>query len=88
MVICGSYMFEFNVSKDMKKKDIIKEVATHLCLTLIFKELKIIVEQGRVVTTLNILFSVASLNQSIGSMYDDLACDEDPHLHCLEPIQQ
>ena len=53
-------MFEFNVSKDMKKKDRIREVvvgkvATHLCLTLIIKELKISVEQGRVVTTLNII---------------------------------
>ena len=42
-------MFEFNVSKDMKKKDIIREVAvekvaTHLCLTLIIKELKTSVE--------------------------------------------
>jgi hypothetical protein len=63
MVICGSYMFEFSVSKDMKEKDIIRKVtvgkvAAHLCLTLIVKELRIIVEQGRVVTTLNILFSV------------------------------
>jgi hypothetical protein len=60
MVICGSYMFEFSVSKDMKEKDIIREVAVgkvaaHLCLTLIVKELRIIVEQGRVVTTLNII---------------------------------
>ena len=44
----------------MEKKDIIKEVAigkatSHLCLTLIIKELKISVEQGRVVTTLNII---------------------------------
>jgi hypothetical protein len=44
MIICGSYMFEFSVRKDMKKKDIIKEVAvgkvaTHLYLTLIVKEL-------------------------------------------------
>jgi hypothetical protein len=49
-------MFEFSVSKDMKKKDIIRKevigkVATHLCLTLIVKELKINVELGRVVTT-------------------------------------
>ena len=56
-------MFEFSVSKNMKKKYIIKKVAvekvtTHLCLTLIVKELKISVEDGRVVTTLNILFSV------------------------------
>jgi hypothetical protein len=55
MVICGSYMFEFSVSKDMKKReDIVKEVAVgkvaaHLCLTLIVKELKISVEHGRVV---------------------------------------
>ena len=34
------------------------EVAAHLCLTLIIKELKISVEQDRVVTTLNIIFSV------------------------------
>jgi hypothetical protein len=43
-------MFEFSVNKDMqKKKDITTEVtvgkvATHLCLTLIIKELKISVE--------------------------------------------
>jgi hypothetical protein len=40
MGICGSYMFEFSISKDMKKRNIIKEVgvgkvATHLGLTLI-----------------------------------------------------
>ena len=45
MVICGSYMLESSVRKDMKTKDIIKKVAvgkvaTHLCLTLIAKELK------------------------------------------------
>jgi hypothetical protein len=39
MGICGSYMFEFSISKDMKKKDIMREVAVgkvtaHLCLTL------------------------------------------------------
>ena len=60
MVICGSYMFEFSISKDMKNKDIIREVvvgkaAAHLCLTPIVKELKISVEHGRVVTTLNII---------------------------------
>ena len=42
MVICGSYLFEFSVGKDMKKKDIIREVAigkvvAHLCLTLVVK---------------------------------------------------
>ena len=62
MVISESYMFEFSVSKDMKKKKkiIIREVAggkvaAHLCLTLIVKELKISVEHGKVVTTLNII---------------------------------
>ena len=58
-------MFECSVSKDMDKKDIIREVVVgkvvaHLCLTLIVMEFKISVEQGRVVTTLNILFSVAN----------------------------
>jgi hypothetical protein len=54
-------MFEFSVSKDMKiKKGIIREVAvgkvaTYFYLTLIVKELRIIVEHGRVVTTLNII---------------------------------
>ena len=60
MVICGSYMFEFSVSKDMNKHDITREVAVgkvaaHLCLTLIVKGLKISVAQGRVVTTPNII---------------------------------
>ena len=60
MAICGSYMFELSGSKDMKKKDIIREaalgeVATHLCIKLIVKELKIRVEHGRVVTTPNII---------------------------------
>ena len=31
------------------------KVAVHLCLTLIIKELKISVEQDRVMTTLNII---------------------------------
>ena len=60
MVICGSYMFEANVSKHMRKNDVIREVAVgnvvaHLCLTLVVKKPKISVEQGRVVTTLNII---------------------------------
>ena len=64
MVICGSYLFEFSVGKDMKKKDIIREVAigkvvAHLCLTLIVKELKISVQHGKMVTILNIIFCVA-----------------------------
>jgi hypothetical protein len=42
MIMCGSYMFEFSVSNDMKTKDIIREVAigkvwTIFCLILIVK---------------------------------------------------
>jgi len=60
MVICGSYMFEFSVSKNMKKcftwrERIVGKVATHLCLILIVKKLKINIEHGKVVTTLNIM---------------------------------
>jgi hypothetical protein len=38
---------------------VVRKVAAHLCLTLIITELKISVEHDRVVTTLNIIFSVA-----------------------------
>ena len=57
MVICGSYMFEFNVINDMKKKqknNDKRRITTYLLtyhLTLVVKELKTSVEQGRVVTT-------------------------------------
>ena len=59
-------MYKFNVSKDMKKinnekrrKEVaVGKVTVYLCLTLIIKELRIIVEHGRVETTLNIIFSV------------------------------
>jgi hypothetical protein len=55
-------MHEFSVSKNMKKTNnnkrrkgvAVRKVPVHLCLTLIMKELKISVEQDRVVTTLNI----------------------------------
>jgi len=64
-------MFEFSVSKDMKKCFTRREVGVwkvfaHLCLTLIVKKLKISIEQGRVVTTLkynqtvSIFFSVVN----------------------------
>ena len=55
MVICGSYMFEFSVSKDVKKIKItmIKRLVPGYLLALIVKILNISVEQGRVVTTLN-----------------------------------
>jgi hypothetical protein len=63
MVICGNYMHKFSVGKDIKKINnderrkevVVRKVAAHLCLTLIIKELKISVEQDRVVTTLNII---------------------------------
>ena len=28
-----------------------------------------------------------NLKRSLGPVYDNLAYDEDPHLHCLEPTQ-
>ena len=96
MVICGSHMHNFSVSKDMKQKMIndkrrrdvvVGKVVAHLYLTLIIKELKFSVEHDRVLTTLNIIFSVAFLNQSIGHLYHDLTYDEDPHLHCFKPTQ-
>ena len=53
-------MHKFSVSKDIKinndkrRKEVAKgKVATHLCPTLIIKELKISAERDRVVTTLN-----------------------------------
>ena len=63
MVISESYMHKFSVSKDMKKINndkrrkevVIGKLPEHLCLTLIIKELKISVEQDRVVRTLNII---------------------------------
>jgi hypothetical protein len=63
VVICGNYMHEFSVSKDIKKnnndkrrrKVAVGKVVAHLCLTLIIKELRISVEHDRVVTTLNII---------------------------------
>ena len=58
MVICESYMFESSVRKDMKKnsndKRRIQMYLLAYLLTLIVKEIKIRVEQGTVVTTLNI----------------------------------
>ena len=54
-------MFEFSVSNDTRRKQnnndkrrIVAHLLTYL-LTLLVKELKIIVEKGRVVTTLNII---------------------------------
>ena len=61
MEICESYMFEFSANKDMKKiitMIINRKIPAHLLaylLTLIIKELKIDVEKGRVVTTLNVV---------------------------------
>ena len=52
MIICESYMFEFSVSKDDNSDK--RRILAYL-LALIIKELKFSVEQGRVVTTLNII---------------------------------
>ena len=52
-------MFEFSVNRAMEKR-ITMRISTHLLaylLTSIVKELKISVEHGRVVTTLNIIVS-------------------------------
>ena len=40
---------------DVTRKITIGKVEAHSCLTLIVKELKISIEQGRVITTLNII---------------------------------
>ena len=55
-------MFEFSVSKDMEKNKKIKNDKKRILafllaclLTLIVKELKMSVEQGKVVPTLNII---------------------------------
>ena len=60
MVICGSHVHNFSVSKDMKIKKInndkrrrdmvVGKVAAYLCLALIIKELKFSVEHDRVVS--------------------------------------
>jgi hypothetical protein len=49
------------INNDKRRKEVIVgKVAVHICLTLIIKELKISVEHDKVVTTLNIIFSVVS----------------------------
>ena len=56
-------MHGFSVSKDVKKNNndkkrnemAIGKVVAHLCLTLNIKELKMSVEQDRMVTTLNVI---------------------------------
>ena len=63
-----------------------REIATHLCLTLIIKELRVSIEQGQVITTQNILFNIVlvTLNRGsqlalskitrIGDTKDDIEC--------------
>jgi hypothetical protein len=71
--------------KDMKKNNndkkrremAVEKVATHLCLTLIIKEMIISVERDRVVTTLNIIFSVVL---SLVTILSDLPRKEHPDL--------
>jgi rRNA maturation protein Rpf1 len=42
----------------MRRDMVVGKVVAHLCLTLIIKDLKFSLEHDRVVTTLNIMFSV------------------------------
>ena len=44
---------------------VVGKVTAHLCLTLMIKELRISVEQDRVVTTLNVIFSVVELELTL-----------------------
>ena len=59
MVVCGCYMFEFSVSKDMKKWLIkgggIREGSGTFVSNANCQGMNISVEQGRVATTLNII---------------------------------
>ena len=63
-------MHKLSVRKDMKKIDndkmrkevVVRKLLEHLCLTLLIKELKISVEHGNMVTTLNIIFSIVSVH--------------------------
>ena len=71
MVICGNYMHAFSVSKDKGKKIrngrrrkevIVGKVTVQFCLKLIIKELKISVEQDRVLTCVIKLKRPSKLN--------------------------
>ena len=55
MVICGSYIFEFSVGKNMKKRITVIKGESNISSNTICQELKINVEQVRMVTTLNII---------------------------------
>ena len=60
MVVCGSYMFEFSVSRDKERKNDNgrRRIPAYLIaylLTLVVKGLRINVEQGRVVTILHVI---------------------------------
>ena len=50
-------MFEHSVSRDIIREVALGKIATYICLTLVVKELKMSVDQGRVVTTLNTVYS-------------------------------
>jgi hypothetical protein len=61
MIIFGSYMFEINVSRDMKNNNNNNDIRRILAYlpaylpTLVVKKLKISVEKGRVAKTLSII---------------------------------
>ena len=47
------------INNDKSRKEVaVGKVTAHSCLTLIIKELKISIEHDRVITTLNMIFSV------------------------------
>ena len=49
-----------NNNDKRRREVVVRKVVAHLCLTLIIKELNISVEHDKMVTTLNIIFSVVS----------------------------
>jgi hypothetical protein len=58
-ITCTNLMFvkiRSKINNDKRRKEVaVGKLPKHLCLALIIKELKIIVEQHRVVTTLNMI---------------------------------
>ena len=55
-ITCLSLVLVRILKKEKRIREVaVGRVAAHLCLTRIVKELKISVEQGRMVTTLNII---------------------------------
>ena len=65
-----------------------------ICIFILAFVLNIGIKKGKMFYSLNYIFDdssksepLASLNQYIGPVYDDLGYDEDSHLRCLEPTE-